>query len=263
MNKISKFYIFFLLIIASSCIPNKDLVYLQTKNATEAATSIEVVAQKPYRLQVNDVVSIRIKALDQRLVDMFNPSIGNAVQQNTPENMYFEGFTVDDHGEIRIPVLGQVPVIGLTLDEVRLKIEKRLLDEYFNKEADLFVNVKLAGIRYTVNGEVGNPGSRVLFNDKGTILEALANSGDITQVGNRKEVVIVRQFPHGTELHTIDLTKSDVIKSPYFYLQPNDLIYVKPLKQKSWGTGVNGLQTFSTIFGAASLLISTFLLIKK
>lgn len=263
MNKLIKLIILSIFVFFTSCIPNKDLVYLQSNNSKEDATKIEAIAQKPYRLQVNDIISIRLKALDQKLVEMFNPSATEGVQGTSLEQMYFDGFTVDDHGQVRVPVLGQVSVIGLTLDEVRLKIEKQLLEEYFNKEADIFVNVKLAGIRYTVNGEIGTPGSRLLYNDKATILDAIANSGDITMVGNRKEVMVVRQYPHGTEMHIIDLTKADVMKSPYFYLQPNDFIYIKPLKQKSWGTGVNGLQTFTTIFGAASLLISTFLLIKR
>ncbi len=224
-------------------------------------SSVEPVSLKPYRAQVNDVLSIKIKALDQKLVDMFNPA--GLGQSNSADGLYFDGFSVDDHGNVRIPVLGEVSVIGLTLDEIRIKVEKQLLDEYFNKAADIFVTVKLAGMRYTVNGEINSPGTKTLFQDKVTILEAIANSGDITTVGNRKEVMIVRQYPHGTEMHTIDLTKVDALKSPYYYVQPNDFIYIKPLKQKSWGVGVNGLQSFTTILSALTLVITTYLLIKK
>lgn len=94
------------------------------------------------------------------------------------------------------------------------------------------MTVKLAGFRYTINGEVGSPGTNVLFKDNVTVLEAIANSGDITTVGNRKEVTIIRQTPTGVQMHDIDLTDRNVMKSPYYYLQPNDYIYVKPLKQK-------------------------------
>lgn len=261
MSKIQGFLCVLVLLLTASCLSNKDVVYLQgVKN--EKQNSVEQVTQKPYRLQSNDVLSIKIKALDQKLVDMFNASSTGALP-TTPDALYFEGYTVDDHGNIRVPVLGEIAVIGQTLEEVRLKIEKQLLAEYFNKEADIFVIVKLAGLRYTINGEVALPGTKSLFQEKVTILEAIANSGDITITGNRKEVVIVRQKPQGTEMHTLDLTKVDVLQSPYFYIQPNDYIYVKPLKQKTWGIGTNGLQSFTTILTAVSLMVTTYLLINR
>jgi polysaccharide export outer membrane protein len=118
-------------------------------------------------------------------------------------------------------------------------------------------------LRYTINGEVASPGTKTLFQEKVTILEAIANSGDITLVGNRKDVVIIRQYPHGTEIHTVDLTNVNVIKSPYYHIQPNDYIYIKPLKQKTWGVGTNGLQSFTTIISALSLVLTTYLIIKN
>ena len=262
MNKIYSFLGFVFLFLITSCIPNKELVYLQKTDETNQQGTVQAVTLKPYRAQVNDVLSVRIKALDQKLVDIFNPSASGA-QSNSSDGLYFDGFSVDDHGNIRVPVLGDVTVIGLTLDEIRIKIEKQLLDQYFNKEADIFVSVKLAGMRYTVNGEINSPGTKLLFQDKVTIMEAIANSGDITLVGNRREVMVIRQYPQGTEMHTIDLTNAEVMKSPYYYIQPNDYIYIKPLKQKSWGVGVNGLQSFTTILSAVTLLITTYLLIKK
>ena len=262
MNKIYSFCAFAVLFLFASCIPNKDLLYLQNKN-NSSQESITPVVLKPYRAQVNDVLSVRIKALDQKLVEMFNPSTVAGAQSNSSDGLYFDGFSVNDHGDIRVPVLGEINVLGLTLEEIRLKVEKQLSDEYFNKSADIFVAIKLAGMRYTVNGEITSPGTKILFQDKVTILEAIANSGDITITGNRKDVMVIRQYPHGTEIHSIDLTNIDAMKSPYYYVQPNDYIYIKPLKQKSWGTGINGLQSFTTTLAALSLLLTTFLLIKK
>jgi polysaccharide export outer membrane protein len=263
MNHIYKTIFLGLLLIITSCIPNKDLVYLQNNENSNEQYPINPVVLKPYRAQVNDVLSIKIKALDAKLVEMFNPASEGANLGVSADALYFDGFSVNDHGNIRIPVIGELPVIGETLEEIRKKVEQKLLDDYFNKDADIFVSVKLAGMRYTVNGEVGSPGTRTLFQDRVTILDAIANSGDITITGNRKEVMVVRQFPQGAEIHTIDLTNVDAMKSPYYYIQPNDLIYIKPLKQKSWGTGTNGLQSFTTILSAFSLLLTTFLLLKR
>ena len=234
---------------------------MQNKNNADAS-NINLVNAKPYRMMSNDVLSISIKTLDPKLSQMF--STGNSGSaQNSEQGLYFEGFTIDDHGNIRIPVLGEMNVIGFTADEIRLKIEEKLLKEYFNKESNLFVNVKLAGFRYTINGEVTSTGSRILYHEKVNILEAIANSGDITITGDRKNVQIIRQFPQGTEIHAIDLTDVNVTKSPYYYLQPNDYIYVKPLKQKTWGTGKTGLESLTTIVTLLSLATTTFLLLKK
>ena len=262
MNKAFLFFLLFAGVIFTSCVPSKDLIYLQKKNSDEINSVINPVMSKPYRVQTNDILSIKIKALDAKLVEMFNAG-SNEQGGQSEQTLYFEGYTVDDHGNIRIPVLGEVNVIGFTLEEIRIKIEKQLLDEYFNKEANIFVNVKLAGLRYTINGEISSPGSKTLFQEKVNVLEAIANSGDITITGNRKEVMIIRQYPHGTEMHSIDLTDVSVMNSPYYYVQPNDYIYIKPLKQKSWGTGTTGISSLSTIITLISLVTTSIVLLNR
>lgn len=264
--KMNRFALTILLLTALffiSCVPTKDLTYLQKKDGEPAASAINPVASKPYRLQTNDIVNLTIKAIDPKFVEMFNPV--NSVQQTnqTDESLYFNGYTVNDHGNIRIPVLGEINVLGFTLDEARMKIEEKLLAEYFTKDASIFVNVKLAGFRYTINGEVSSPGSKILMQEKVNIMEGIANAGDITVTGDRKSVAVIRQFPQGTEIHTIDLTDAAAMQSPYYYLQPNDYIYVKPLPQKSWGTGTTGVQSFTTLISVLTLVTTTILLFTK
>jgi polysaccharide export outer membrane protein len=94
-------------------------------------------------------------------------------------------------------------------------------------------------------------------------MEAIANSGDITITGDRKAVTIMRKTPTGVQMHDLDLTDINVMQSPYFYLQPNDYIYVKPLKQKTWGTGKTGIESLGTIITLLSLATTTFLLLKN
>lgn len=241
------------------------MVYLQENGTVTDSKGNEIaMKQKPYRVQVNDVLSIRVKALDQKLVQMFNPigEEGN-IDSDTNEQLYFDGFTVDSHGNIRVPTLGEVNVLNYTVEEIRKTIEKRLLDEYFKKEANLFVTVKLAGLRFTVNGEVQFPGTRVMYQEQVNILEAIANVGEINLEGDRKDVIILRKYPQGQKIHHLDLTSKEILNSPYYYIQPNDVIYVKPLKQKSWGTGTTGLQTFTTIVSVFSFVTTTILLIRS
>jgi len=262
MNKSLLFLLAVAGLLFASCVPLKDLTYLQKKDPSDTENVINPVNVKPYRLQTNDVLSIEIKANDPKLVAIFSVS-GTGQTAKTETGLYFDGFTVDDHGNIRMPILGEINVLGFTIDEVRLDVEKRLLAEYFNKEAEIFVNVKLAGLRYTINGEIGSPGSKVLYQEKVTILEAVANSGDITITGNRKAVTIIRQFPQGTEMHDIDLTDIKVMQSPYYYVKPNDYIYVKALPQKTWGTGKTGIESLSTIITLLSLATTTYLLLTR
>ncbi|MEP6806609.1 MAG: polysaccharide biosynthesis/export family protein [Flavobacterium sp.] len=257
------FYILLLICtLFTSCIPVKDLVYLQDKNNSGQQNNIAAVESKPYRLQVNDVLSVDIKAIDPKLVSIFNTT-QNASAGKSESELYFNGFTVDDHGNIRMPILGEINVIGYTLEEVRIIIEKKLLEEYFKSEANIFITVKLAGFKYTINGEVGSTGTKTLFQEHVNIMEAVANAGDISITGNRKAVTVIRQSPTGMQMHDLDLTDVNVMKSPYYYLQPNDYIYVKPLKQKTWGTGKTGIESISTIVTILSLATTVFLLLKN
>ncbi len=260
MNKLIFYLIFFIGFLFTSCVSRKDLIYLQENNTATEAT-INQVPLKPYRLQINDVLDINIKAIDPKLVAIFNG--GDSEKGQSLEGLYFNGYSVDDHGNIRMPILGELNVLGFTSDEVRKIIETKLLADYFKKEAEIFVNVKLAGFRYTVNGEIASPGTKILFQDKVNILEAIANSGDITIVGDRKDVKVMRQLPQGIETLTIDLTDANALKSPCFYLQPNDYVYIKPLKQKTWGTGKTGIESLTTIITILSLATTTFLLLKN
>lgn len=248
--------------LATSCIPKKDLVYLQDKKDSTA----EVVTpsnEKPYRLQTNDILIITIKAIDSKLVEIFNTNATQTAIAASEQGSYFTGYSVDDHGNIRLPILGEINVLGYTTDEVRIKIEKMLHEQYFKEEAGIFTVVKLAGFRYTINGEVGNTGTKVLYQDKVNIMEAIANSGDITITGDRKDVKVIRRYPQGSETFSIDLTDSKAVNSPCFYLQPNDYIYVKPLKQKTWGTGKTGLESLSTIITLLSLATTTYFLLRN
>lgn len=250
-------------VVFTSCIPQKDIVYLQNKNQALDSTQIMTELPKLYRAQVTDILNIRIKVLDQENVTIFNPVGEGNLNASSQERAYFDGFTVDVHGNIRVPTLGTMNVLGYTMEEIEEMIKEKLLEDQFKETANIFVTVKLAGLRYTATGEVRSPGTQVLFQDRVNIFEALANVGDIPVTGNRKEVQIIRQYPQGQRIHTVDLTDRTVMQSPYYYIQPNDMIYVKPLKQKSLGTGTTAVQTLGTIATVLSLVTTSILLFTR
>ncbi|OBX23222.1 MULTISPECIES: polysaccharide biosynthesis/export family protein [Bizionia] len=250
-------------LLSVSCIPNKELVYLQNKGTATDTTQVITEKQKPYRVQINDILNIRVKAMDQTNIQMFNPSGEQDLNASGDQRAFFDGFTVDLHGNIRIPILGEVNVLGYTTEEIEKLLETKLLEEELKETSNIFVTVKLTGLRFTVTGEVGSTGTQTLYQPRVNIFEALANAGDVTVTGDRKDVTIIRQYPQGQQIHHLNLLDISVMDSPYYYIQMNDIIYVKPLKQKSWGTGVTGLQTFGTIITVVSFVTTTILLIDR
>jgi polysaccharide export outer membrane protein len=252
-------------VLCSSCITNKDVVYLQNKGTLIADSLVVKEMAKPYRAQVNDILSITVKALDEELVSIFNPSNAttNLNTNQGQSSLYFNGFTIDIHGNIKFPILGEINVLGYTIREIEDKVKAELLSQYFKETAEIFVTVKLAGLRYTVTGEVQGTGVYILYQDRANIIEALANAGDIAQTGDRRDVLVIRQYPDGQKIHHIDLTDIAAMQSPYYYIQPNDIILVKPLKRKAIGAGQTGFQNLTTIASLLSILVSTYFLTKN
>jgi polysaccharide export outer membrane protein len=258
-----KWFLVVLIIINTvfvSCITNKDLVYLQDKGGSGGDTLSIKELFKPYRVQVNDILSINVKALDPELVFIFNPV--ESTNGSSGGGLYFSGFTVDLHGNIEFPILGEINVLGFTIDEIKDKVKSELLKQYFTETAELFVTVKLAGLKYTVTGE-GTAGVYTLFQDRVNIIEALANAGDIPPTGDRKDILIIRQYPDGQKIHHIDLTDIRALQSPYYYIQPNDIILIKALKRKAIGAGQTAIQNLSAISAILSVLVSTYFLTRN
>lgn len=264
MNKSLIFFCAILCFFLSSCLTNKDLVYLQGEKKELNNEIYYKELAKPYRVQIGDVLKINVKALDDELVDIFNPT-GDGGQTNGQAGLYFTGFTIDLHGDIEFPILGRMNVLGLTTEEIEERVKVELLKKYFKDTADVFITVKLSGLRYVTIGEISSKGVKTLFQDRVNIIEAIANAGDILPAGNRKDVLIVRQYPDGQRIHHIDLTTIEAINSPYYYIKPNDIILVKPLKRKAWGVGAgqNAVQTISTIASIFSMIVSTYFLAKN
>src|SRR5690606_9687078 len=260
MNQKHLLYLLLIMLSVTSCISTKKTTYLQpNETAVDSVLTIQRL-KTPYRIQVNDLLSIRVKALDQELVGMFNPIGDENVNATGEERLYYDGFTVDQHGNMRVPTLGEINVLGYTVEEVQSKIEQELLDNYFREQANIFVTVKLAGIRYTTLGEIGT-GSQVVYKEQVTIMEAVANAGGITEFGDMTDVRIIRQYPGGGEkIHSIDLTTIEATKSPYYYIQPNDLILVNALPQKALGFGTTGIENFRTFASLITVLSSIILL---
>jgi len=259
IKKIS--YFLFFLYMLSSCVPHRKIVYFQGE--PKENSQVRALNNKPYRLKVDDVLRIDIKASDKKLVDVFqNNSANQNINQLSESSSYFSGYSIDKQGFIEMPFLKKINVLGFTTDEVSDKITTKLA-HFFKNVDDIYVAVKLAGVRYTIIGEVTSTGSKVLYKNNVNIIEAIANSGDIKLTGDKTNVELIRIGVDGIKKYHLDLTQLDVFESEVFYIEPNDIINVPALKQKTLGTGTTGAQTLTTVISVLSLLTTSYLLIKS
>ncbi|WP_236613237.1 MULTISPECIES: polysaccharide biosynthesis/export family protein [Rhodonellum] len=234
-------------------------MYLQNIKNDKSLINDQLISYEisEYRLQYNDIISIDIKTTVPFINEAFKFQDGNSMRaggQGMADVYYMTGYTVDKEGEIDLPLLGKINVDGATLDEAKTKLQNALLEVV---SEEIFVRVKLGGIRYSIFGEVNRPGKFTLLQDRLTIFEALSNAGDFTSFAKRNEVVILRQYPNGTKIHRVDLLDRSIIKTPYYFIQTNDQIYAEPLKQREFARTENASQNILLF----SSLVTTFLLL--
>ena len=255
-----------IIIAMQACVPKKKMVYLQT-NANEKIDSTQVFDYhvEKYKLQVNDILDVQVRSLAKEANEAFgngSSSSGQAVNatSNSGGDLYYiTGYSINDYGYVDLPIIGEVKVLGLTIPEAKDEIEKSV-KRYFSK---FYLMVKLGGIRYSALGEFNRPGKYVLLQNQATIFEAIANAGDLTTVAQRDQVTLIRQYPDGTRIHKLNLLEQNIIGSPYYFIQPNDVIYVEPMKQKSFGVGVTGAQTITTVISVVSTSLALILAIQS
>lgn len=254
-----------LLAVLSSCVSNEKIIYLQNLEGNQPISEGQLITYEipEYKLQYNDIIDVNIQTEADLLANGFNLN-----QTSTPQMMqmaqgggdvyYMTGYTVDAKGNIRLPFVGEIYVKDKTIDEARLEIESKL-KPYIKSE--VYVKVKLGGIRYSALGEFRRPGKFVVLQDRMTIFEAIANAGDLSNIAKRDEVLLIRQYPEGTKLHRINLNDRQIVQSPFYFIQPNDQLYAEPMKVREVGAGENAAQSLTLIISAITvsvLLINTF-----
>lgn len=259
-------------LLGTSCVSTKKLTYLQDKEgeALEVDTAgYQKLRRSFYKVQVNDLLDIRFRSFNEEVDKFFNlqntqgnNGMGGAGGNGRGGNamIYFNGYTVNSDGYMKLPVIGSVYVNGLSVEEIEAKLDKLLL-EYFTKD-QVFVKARLAGIKYSIIGESVN-GQYYLYQNEANIFEAIANAGGIDFLGNRYEVQIVRMHPEGVKYYQVDLTDKRVVSDPRYFVQPNDIINIKPLRQRSWGIGETGFQTFLSVLSAVSSSLALIVAIQS
>lgn len=245
------FFYFLLCLLITSCISKKKIVYFQNGNFTNNNVPTLTNTKSQYLLQPRDVLSIRVKTLDTETATYFNISSENGIQQLNPAGLYINGYSVDSEGNITLPEVGKVNVANLPIGEAQKKIQEKIREVVSNAT----ILVKLVSFKITVLGEVKTPGYYYVYNEQATVLEAIGLAGDLTDFASRRNISLIRQVKDGSQTISLDLGDVKLLSSDYYYLMPNDVIYVQPLKAKIIRTNISGLSALSILFGAVSTII--------
>jgi polysaccharide export outer membrane protein len=236
----------------TSCIPQKKMLYMQVKNESDTLASFNNERKIDYRVQPGDNLYIRVVTLDEQTTVLLNPlSSGNSTNISSDASVYLTSYNVNEAGYLDFPMTGEIFVKNKSIDEIKITIQEKL--KVYLKE--FVVIVKLVNYNITLLGEVARPGQYKVYQDNINLFEAVSMSGDLTDYANRNKVAIIRQNKTGSEVVYVDMTKRDILLSDYYYLKPNDIVYVQPVKGKQFTFAEF---PYAVVFG---LISSTILII--
>ena len=243
-------------VLMASCVSKKDIVYFQYDEIDQANVS------NSYKtvIKPDDLLQITITALDIEAVRPFNLA---AVTYATSSNSAIgvaqqQTYLVDTKGEIEFPVLGKIKIGGLTRDETIDLLKSKLSPDYIK---DPNVNIRISNYKISVMGDVQRPGSYNIPNERITILDALALAGDVNISGQRNNILIIREEANKKTQYRVDLRSNNLLTSPVYYLQQNDVVYVEPNYARIQSASSNS--NTSLFISITSLLIGVVTLLTR
>lgn len=258
MKKTIALFSVFILIV--SCKPKQNMVYMNHDSAN-MDEEIKQAKFKGLQIQESDVLLILVSALDENAVRPFNLNTVNRFNSeslNSPQNIQPSEYMVNSDGYINFPTLGDIYCKGMTQQQLKQDLESRL-KRYLT---DPLVTITLKNFNVSVLGEVKNPGQKESSSQKLNVFQALSLAGDMTDYGDRTNLKLIRTTEGGSDIvYSLDLSRSDIVNSPFYYLKQNDVLYVQPDKNKQVlaNTNPNRALTFQIIgaaLGVLTLIIS-------
>ncbi|MCC9167202.1 polysaccharide biosynthesis/export family protein [Pontibacter harenae] len=234
-------YLMCCLLALGSC-SQRNLAYLSDLQSENVYVE-EIKNNAEPKIQTDDILSISVNSMSPETNFLFNNTlhmkvngpVGSANYSNRIEELN-EGYLVDKNGDIKFPVIGKINLAGLTKEEASEKLSVILAKEYVKNPV---VVVRFMNFKVTVIGEVNDPSTFTIPASKINIFEALGYAGDMTAYGKRENVLIMREKNGERSAVRLNLNNKDVLNSPYFYLQQNDIVYVEPDKSKGAQANIN------------------------
>jgi polysaccharide export outer membrane protein len=243
-------------VLLSSCLGYKDIVNFQDGNDLDKGKVDSIMNFAPVRLKPDDIVMIVVSGYNSEETDKFNlADMRTLVQAGRGAGGATEplGYRVDPQGNIDLPVIGRIYVRDLTMDELRALVYKKIEDTQFL--TDYTVEVRYLTFRITVLGEVNLPGTYVINNTRITALEAIGLAKDLSIFSNRDNVLIIRESEGKRTYGRLNFKSKEVFNSSYYYLQPNDIVYVEPHKSRILATPDPLTRYVGTIVALTTLIL--------
>ncbi|WP_439151400.1 polysaccharide biosynthesis/export family protein [Winogradskyella sp.] len=241
-----------------SCSTKKQIIYLQDIDAYNDSQ----VIFPDNTIQPNDILSVQVaSAVDTEASEPYNKSIQGGNRMNgggMQGNFQMQGYLVSKALTIKLPVLGEVSVANKTLKDLEIALEKRLIEDKHLTSPTVMVT--LLNAKFTTLGEMGT-GTHYFNENNLTILQAIGRAGDLNIQGKRSDIIVIREVDGIRQIGHVDLTASNLLDSPYYFIKPNDVIYVKPNDVRVRSAGF--ITGPSALIGFATLLVTTALLITK
>lgn len=243
---------FIIILILTSCIPKKKLLYLQDQH--EDKNKDEYVNLRPEKtIQPFDNLHIQISSIDEKTANIF----GAQGRGSSATDINLLSYTVNQNGYITFPFVGEIFVEGLKLLEARQKIENEV-GVYL---PNITVTVKFVNNTVAVLGEVARPGEYVFYRDQITIFQALSLAGDFRDYGDKENVILIREIKNKINYYYINLTDKNIVSMPYYYIIPNDVLVVKPINAKFRNLSLTNLPLIlSTLSTLATLILMVYTL---
>lgn len=247
----------------AGCSAYKKVPYLQGSEYLQPAA--EKTPLYDARIMPKDLLTITVNTSDPEACMPFNLTVATAQNTNN-KSLYsqptLQQYLVDNSGNIDFPTLGTLHIAGMTKSEAEEMIKKEL--KAYLKETPI-VNVRMVNYKISVIGEVTHPGTFTISNEKVNLFEALAMAGDMTVYGQRDNVKLIREDAEGKrEIIPLDLNDAEIVLSPYYYLQQNDVVYVTPNKTKAKNAGISNSTTiWFSVVGTLVSLVSLIVTISK
>lgn len=247
-------YLVLLVALVTSCSAPKNVAYLWNSDNVDLSQSQFLYDAK---IMPKDILTITVNTVNPEAASPFNltvPTNFSNLSRSTYSQPVLQTYLVDNEGIIDYPVLGRIKVSGLTKSECEAMIHDKI-KPYLNANENPVVTVRMSSYSISVLGEVNRPGSYQVSREKINILEALAQAGDLTIYGVRERVKLIREDAQGhKQIHTINLNDANLLTSPYYYLQQNDIVYVEPNKVKAQNASIG--QSTTLWISATSILVS-------
>ncbi len=238
----------------TGCGSTKNVAYFQNSATVDLSQSKMLYDA---RIMPKDQLTITVSTTNDAAAVPFNMTVPTPYTVNTRSTYsqaMLQTYLVDNDGKINFPIVGELKVGGLTKSEAENMIRSKILP-YMSDAENPIVTVRMTGYQISVIGEVSRPGTFTVSREKITVLEALAQAGDLTIYGVRNNVQLIREDANGQKsIYFLNLNDANIINSPYYYLQQNDVIYVTPNKVKAQNSSVGSMTTLW--FSATSILIS-------